>query len=461
MKLYFIILFLILLFLLRFHLFSQEQKAFIDNQHISFRARLTAEPEDRGKVQAFSLRPDGYEPVYIRAPLYPQYGYGQILTVSGIVTLSEGEKKTFATMGYPEITVAENDSLLYGLIAFVRSTVTELFTGALPETSASLLMGIVFGIKQGMPEEFKDALRQVGVFHVVAASGMNVTLVAGAFMGIFGLFLKRQAALILSIMGIFFYAVLAGLEPSIVRASIMGSIIFISGILGRQNFALWTLALTGYLMLFWDPGLLTDIGFQLSFLATLGILVVKPVLPQLFGGMNRSEKSEKSQNDNMVIEDVKTTLAAQLATLPVLLSAFGQVSFLSVIANMFVLWTIPVLMVIGSVAAITGFVFVPLGKLIVYLALPFLLYFEWVVLVFARFDWMLKVEEFPWQGAVGYYLLLFSLILWQKKRITNHESRNKNADAKEALSLRGGTTKQSRTDEIAALPSVARNDKEV
>lgn len=334
MKLYFFLVFLLILIVIRFITFSQTQKQYHDGEDIVFIARLVTTPEQKGRLQKFSLEPEGYEPVYISAPLYPEYAYGQVLTVSGRVSLSEGEKKVFATMSYPNIRVEENNSFLYAAIGFIREKVMRIYEKSLPPTAASLLMGIVFGIKQGMNQDFKTALQEVGVFHVVAASGMNVTLIAGFFMVIFGSLLKRQIGLILSIVGIIFYAFLAGLEPSIVRASVMGSIVFLSGILGRQNLALWTLGLTGYLMLLWQPSLIADVGFQLSFLATLGILIIKPVL-------KFSQKRDRVQGEHVVIEDLKTTVAAQLGTLPVLLSAFGQVSFLSLLVNVLVLWTIP------------------------------------------------------------------------------------------------------------------------
>jgi competence protein ComEC len=410
MKLYFLLLLLILVISLRFIYFSHQQHAYKDGDLMTFSARLTKDPEQRGRNQGFSLQPEGYEPVYITAPLFPEFEYADVLQVTGKVQLSAGEKKVFPTMQYPKITVVENDSLLYGLIGNIKEKVRSIYEGSLPPTSGSLLMGIVFGIKSGMPQDFKDALQQAGVYHVVAASGMNVTMVAGAFLGIFGFLLKRQWAMVLSIIGIFFYAFLAGFEPSILRASLMGAIVFSAGIIGRQHLAFWTLGLTGYLMLLWDPGLFSDVGFQLSFLATFGILFIKPAL-------NRAESHGKLKDDNPFSEDFKTTVAAQLATLPVLLSAFGQVSFLSILVNMLVLWTIPPLMVIGAVATLAGFVVEPLGKLITIFALPLLLYFEWVVNFFARFQWSLQVDELPWWIVVGYYFVLAWLVFWRSQKI--------------------------------------------
>ena len=108
-----------------------------------------------------------------------------------------------------------------------------------------------------------------GVFHVIAASGMNVSMLSGFLLAVLGRILRRQIALIVSIVAICFYAVLAGLEPSIVRASIMAGIAFTALLLGRQGTALWSLILTALLMLLFNPFLFRDIGFQLSFAAPL------------------------------------------------------------------------------------------------------------------------------------------------------------------------------------------------
>src|SRR6266852_3979746 len=99
-------------------------------------------------------------------------------------------------------------------------------------------------------------LRTSGVFHVIAASGMNVTLVGGFLTSLFTLFLRRQIALLLSILGILFYALLAGFEPSIIRASIMGILVLSSQIFGRQAWPTYALLLTGYIMLLFDPSLI-------------------------------------------------------------------------------------------------------------------------------------------------------------------------------------------------------------
>jgi competence protein ComEC len=239
--------------------------------------------------------------------------------------------------------------------------------------------------------------------HVIAASGMNVTFVAGGLLFVLSRLLKRQLALFVGILGVLYYSFLAGFEPSIIRATIMGVIAFSASILGRQNIALVALFITAYLMLLFSPGLLVNIGFQLSFLATLGILVIKPIIP--FG------------KNVFLADDIGTTLSAQIATIPVIFSVFGKYGILSILVNALVLWTIPLLMLFGSIAIIFDILFLPVGKLILIVIIPILYYFEAVVNYFGRFNLSLNLENIPVTVWLGYYMLLIALILQRRKRL--------------------------------------------
>src|SRR6185312_6794584 len=117
-----------------------------------------------------------------------------------------------------------------------------------------------------------------GVLHVIAASGMNVTFVSAALLFSLGLFLNRRNALLFGSLGIIFYLFLVGLQPSILRASIMGLLAFGAGLLGRQHIGIFALFVSGYVLLLWQPNFLFDVGFQLSFMATCGIMFMKPLL---------------------------------------------------------------------------------------------------------------------------------------------------------------------------------------
>jgi competence protein ComEC len=260
-----------------------------------------------------------------------------------------------------------------------------------------------------MPADFYDQLQKVGLLHVIAASGMNITMVGGFLLGMFSLFLKRQLALILTMVGIIFYAFMAGFEASIVRASIMGILVFSAQLTGRQNSSFLALFMAGFLMLFKSPSLIYDIGFQLSFMATLGLIYFRPIF---FLNHRVKRVLEKS----FMGDDLVTTVSAQVFTLPILLVNFGSYSLISVLVNAIVLWTVPIVMIVGGLSAIAGLIFEPLGYLLSYLSIPFLLYFENVVRIFSKFGSKSDISSLPVLTIVGYYLILLSIVLLLRKK---------------------------------------------
>lgn len=392
---------LLILLGFRFYFFYQTQTQFTDGQKLNFETTILSQPQAVGSQQAFIANYKNKK-IKIISGRFPELNYGDFVRISGEIS----NKNSRVIIYFPKIKIVNNSSnvLQSGLqvINLFRQKLIILFSETLPSPSSSLLLGIIFGIKEQMPKDFSDNLKSSGVFHVIAASGMNVTLIAGFISTFFAFFLKRQIAIGLSILGIIFYAILAGLEPSIIRASIMGIIVFSAQILGRQALAVNGLFLAGFVMLFIDPTLLSDIGFQLSFTATLGLIIVP--------------KIKKIGKIWVIGDDVNTTIAAQIATLPILLANFGTYSIYSILVNGLVLWTVPILMVIGGLGTILSFILAPLGQLLIYLSYPLLLYFEAIVNIFGKIGGVLTIKNFPWQFTAGYYCLLVCLLIFFQRK---------------------------------------------
>ena len=258
-------------------------------------------------------------------------------------------------------------------------------------------MGIVFGEKN-LDKESNEAFKNTGVLHVVAASGMNVSMLVSFLLVTFVIFLRRQHALILTFLAILFYTALADFQPSIVRAAIMSGFALAAGLVGRQNTSLLALV-----MVFWDPEIITSVGFILSFAATAGIILLDPVL------------KKKIKSD--LLEDFRTTIAAQLATTPIILFFFGTYSAISIPTNFLVLWTVPPLMALGGVGALLGLITPILSAPFVLLCLPLLLYFRAVVEYFAMASSPVEIKSIPWTLVAGYYLILLALIVLLRKRL--------------------------------------------
>ena len=422
-----VIIVLLLILTIRFFVFYSAKSNYQDGQEISFETTLFSEPQFLANYQKFTASLPTGENVFVIAALYPQYKYADKIAISGPIRVlsRRGGGQSYDTsnqnnsllknngviyaLNFPKIeAVKTNTNPILAVSSFVRQSVADLFNKTLPPDLSSLMLGIVFGIKGPMSKEFVDNLRLSGVMHVIAASGMNITMVAGFLSSIFMLFLKRQTALLASILGIVFYAFLAGMQPSIIRASVMGVLVFSSQILGRQSLGAYGLFLTGFMMLFISPLLLSDVGFQLSFTATAGLLYIRPLF-------NRVERLSNLSKKFPLTEDFLITFSAQIATLPILLAVFGTYSLWSILVNALVLWTIPTLMILGGVGAILGMVFQPLGSILVYLCLPFLLFFQKIVMFFGALSGVLTVQNLPLSLILGYYLLLLALIFYFSK----------------------------------------------
>lgn len=366
-----------------------------------------SDPKTSGRFQRVNFTLESGQSILLTIPSSVDFSYGDTIRVRGELKSRRIGEKNVLVLDYPQIIVKKStENPILAILAKVRQDVAGFYSQNLPQTSSSLLMGIVFGIKENMPKSFSDLLKTTGVTHVVAASGMNVTIIAGFFSLSFGRIFRRRVALILTLAAIAFYAILSGLSPSIVRAGIMGTIVFSSQILGRQNTSLIALFLTSFAMLFITPALILDIGFQLSVFSTLGILIINPILEAKF----RTKNIVKILGDTFI-----TTVSAQIMTIPIILSNFGSYSPLSIIVNLLVLWTVAPLMVLGALAALLAFVFKPLAVLVLYLSYPFLFYFEEAVKAFGNLDTAISLKYLPWQVSVGYYFLLSAILIKIKR----------------------------------------------
>jgi len=163
-----------------------------------------------------------------------------------------------------------------------REKWVETLQRSLPEPMASLSAGILLGVKGQMPKQFYDALVNTGTLHIVAASGYNVSIVATIAMRVIGGFVSRNVAIVMGIVAIIVYVFLAGGSASVLRAGIMGSLTLVSFYFGRPAEANRLLFVTAGIMLLIDPILIFDIGFQLSFVATAGLLYLEPLIENKF-----------------------------------------------------------------------------------------------------------------------------------------------------------------------------------
>lgn len=281
----------------------------------------------------------------------------------------------------------------------VRSRFLTIYGQALPRSEAQLLGGIVLGGRE-MNRGLKEKLVTTGLTHVVAASGMNISLLSGLMLWLISwLRLKMIVKAIVVLVFIGFYATLTGFDPPIVRAAIMSGVVLLAVIVGRQLSSIISLAISAGAMLWVAPALLSDPSFWLSFSSMTGQIILSSLriaLPKVLA---------------VIIGDLLQSGAAILATFPLVLLFFSRFSLISLLTNALVLWTIEPLMILGGLMGIIGLWSTDLAA---WLALPasgLLAFFLWVVSFFSQAGWTTLRLDFIDPTAsflfiLGYYLLL-------------------------------------------------------
>ena len=306
--------------------------------------------------------------ILVFAHHYPEYQYGDKLLVEARLSrpqkLEEFDYQAYLAkddiylLGFnPSIyRVSTNQgNILKGWLFQIRAHFEKAINIAVKEPQASFLSGLLLGAQERMDIEVLDNFRKVGLTHIVALSGYNITIIASFLIFIFtALAFSRSQSFWLVTAVITGFVMLTGGEASVVRAAIMGMLILLANKVGRIYDVRNALVLAAAIMLWFNPKLLIfDVGFELSFLATLGLVYLTPRLNKLF---------QKIPNTLELRNYLSTTLGAQFAVLPLLLYRFETFSLVAPLANILVLPTIPLIMLIGFLAGVGQLIFSILGS---------------------------------------------------------------------------------------------------
>ena len=236
--------------------------------------------------------------------------------------------------------------------ADVRALYLNRMAEVMPRSDAAAIFAMLFGGYDGIRPELLEAFTVTGIVHILSVSGSHISLLAAviAWLALF-LHLPRWLSAVMVILAIIVYVILAGLVPPAVRSGIMGAVAFLGIVLGRERDAQYLIVLTGLLMLMIAPLLLFHISFQLSFLATAGLLFLAPVLRACMAGLPR-----------VLAASFSITMGAQLATLPILAWHFNQISLSSLLSNLLVVPIVDLIIVLGLGGGILAFLVPVLGS---------------------------------------------------------------------------------------------------
>ncbi len=341
-------------------------------ENIEISGIILREPEFKGVKQKIILQTKEKERVLIKTERYPEYEYGDLILVRGELKEPENfndfdyraylsKDNIYFLMQNPKIEVKEKEKgnvIASNLFKFKKEFENNIKI-LLPSPEADFINGVIFGSKSEIPPKLYDDFIKTGTAHIIALSGFNVTIIVMFLAWIFSFFISNRKVIVLTaIFTITLFVVMTGASASVVRAALMGSVLLLARYYGRAQHSLNALVFAAFLMILFNPKILVfDVSFQLSFLATLGLLYFYPYFLKKF---------KKIPNFFKLRDTLSATLSAQAAVLPILIYNFNQISVISPLANILILPVIPIAMLLAFLTGVLSFVSLFLAKIFVF-----------------------------------------------------------------------------------------------
>ncbi len=392
--------------------------------------------------------------------LYPEYFYGQRLLISCKIDapyvapdsrfrydMYLARQGIWSVCNQPRvITILNTDfagNFLFKYLFAIKSAVRGMIDRLWAEPLASFMAGLLYGDKNGLPAAVAENFSRTGVTHIIAVSGFNITIIATVlFRLLITVGFYRRQAFWAMLAGIGLFVLFTGASASVVRAGIMGVLVLIAQQLGRPSAIATTLVFTAASMTAVNPYVLVwDAGFQLSFLATLGLVYISPVLEiviarsldrhqddganplstgsffkkiktSIFKGLLRYARNDSNKIAHVLYENFIATLSAIIATLPLILYQFGRLSIVAPLVNVLILWIIPWLMLAGFIAVLASAIWFPFGQILAVFGAAGLQYVILIVEFFGTQSWA-AVER---QLSVWAMLILYGIMIWYVQR---------------------------------------------
>jgi len=318
--------------------------------------------------------------IFLKA--YPIYNFGDLISVQGALQLPDNFAPDFdyvqylknkairTTISNPKISFESSVHLsklqelkiaLYRRIFTIKNGFQSSISRSLPAPYSAYINGILLGTRQDIPTELTDAFNKTSTTHILAISGYNITIIAEALLAMLVFFMRRRRAFWVSVAVIILFTIMTGASASVVRAAIMGLLLLFANGYGRMYNPKNSILFAGAIMVLLDPlSLRFDVGFQLSFLAVLGLMYIGPIL---------KEKFRQVPEWFGFKETVLMSVSAQIMVAPLLAYVFHTFSLVSIPANMLVLPLMPYTMLFGFLTGVAGLIAGPLGQAVGFVSL--------------------------------------------------------------------------------------------
>ena len=326
--------------------------------------------------------------------MYNDFDYHKYLVMSGVDYICDNF--TYEIIGYKPTVLSR--------LAQLRLHMESVIDNIISAPEAGLANGLLFGGNDRLSENLQDKFAKTGMTHIVAVSGYNVSIIVMVVMGLtIFMGVHRKYAVWFAIVSVIFFVAIIGFPSSGVRAAIMGVLVLIAAIYGRVSHVYGTIFFTAAIMLMLNPLLLRyDVGFQLSFLATLGIISVYPLIEGTF---------VQKKTAFGIVDVLLLTASAQLFVIPIIAYHFHTVSLVSLLANVLVLPIIPLTMLFVFLTVIASFVFYPVALFFGWMSYFLLQYEIGVVSSLAKISWgSMTVDNISTWWFVVYYIIVGAVV---------------------------------------------------
>lgn len=349
------------------------------------------------------------EKIILTIPIYPERKIGEKIKVTGKILLPKNfqnengiefdyinflaKDKIYSLMYRPKIEILDDltdkKSSEYSVKLFILKNIfkikqnfLEKLQQVLPSPEAELLGGILLGTKRSLGKELEENFRRVGLIHIVVLSGYNVSIIAEGILRFFS-FLPKILSASVGAISILIFAIMVGSGATVIRATIMALLALYARVTGKNYAVNRALFLAGAIMIIHNPMiLLYDPSFQLSFLATLGLINLGNIIKKILKFI-----PEKFQ----FREISSATISTQIAVLPMLIKMTGELSIVSPIVNIITLQVIPITMLLGFLAGVFAFINQTIGLFVAFLPFLFLKYILMIVNFFAELSFAVWV----------------------------------------------------------------------
>lgn len=404
-----------------------------DKQNILMKGNIISNPIFSNKSQNFIF--DGvyqgeHHKIILYTNLYPEYRYGDYLEISGTLKIPEEfhgfdferylrNLNIYALLYYPEINILDRGrgNKIKSFIYNLKNEIRIIFDSNLDRENLALAKACFLGDKKAIPDNLRVSFARSGLSHIMAISGLHISIFILIFMNLcLSIGIKRQRALILTFIFLLFYLFLIAMPASAVRASIMGIVALMAFNSGRVNNPFRILILAASFMLILNPRLLRDdLGFQLSFLSVLGIILFFPLLNKFF-----LKFIPEKLKDNIFIKScfsiISITISAQIFIWPLLIKNFSQISLIAPISNLFVLWVLAFLIVALIIALILSFIFPYFSLAFFVFPKIILIYIIFIANFFSKYSFFYKEIYYLSPIFLFLYFSFISIIIyWYSK----------------------------------------------